>query len=49
MQRQYNYVNEEIRTPLIHKPNKLKRMHLVSNALSTVLEESATSKVQQCM
>lgn len=49
MQRQYNYVNEEMPTPLVHKPNKLKRMHLVSNALSTVLEESATNKVQQSM
>lgn len=50
MQKQYNYITEQIRTSLpVQKPNKLKRMHLVSNALSTILEESATSKVQQCM
>lgn len=50
MQKQYNYHTEQMPTPLqVGKPNKLKRMHLVSNALSTILEESATSKVQQCM
>lgn len=47
MQKQYNYISEP---PLqVQKPNRLKRMHLVSNALSTILEESAASKVQQCM
>lgn len=47
MQKQYNYNSEP---PLqVQKPAKLKRMHLVSNALSTILEESAASKVQQCM
>lgn len=50
MQKQYNYNAEQIETSLqVQKPNKLKRMHLVSNALSTILEESATNKVQQCM
>lgn len=50
MQKQYNYNTEEISvSSQIQKTNKLKRMHLVSNALSTILEESATSKVQQCM
>jgi len=50
MQKQYNYITEQMKAPLpVQKPKKLKRMHLVSNALSTILEESATSKVQQCM
>lgn len=50
MQKQYNYNTEDISvSSQIQKTNKLKRMHLVSNALSTILEESATSKVQQCM
>lgn len=50
MQKQYNYHSEKIPAPLpVQKPNKLKRMHLISNTLSTILEESATSKVQQCM
>lgn len=48
MQKQYNYISES--SPLqVQKPTKLKRMHLVSNALSTILEESAASKVLQCM
>ncbi|VVC40207.1 Hypothetical protein CINCED_3A023147 [Cinara cedri] len=48
MQKQYNYNTEEIPVTLqVQKTNKLKRMHLVSNALSTILEESATTKVQQ--
>lgn len=50
MQKQYNYQSEKVPAPLpIQKPNKLKRMHLISNTLSTILEESASSKVQQCM
>lgn len=50
MQKQYNYHAEQIASSLqVQKPNKLKKMPLVSNALSTILEESATSKVQQCM
>lgn len=48
MQKQYNYINQKVSLP-VQKTNKLKRMHLVSNAMSTILEESATSKVQQCM
>lgn len=49
MQKQYNYHTEKIPAPLpAQKPYKLKRMHLISNTLSTILEESATSKVQQC-
>lgn len=50
MQKQYNYHSEKMPAPLpVQKPNKLKRMHLISNTLSTILEDSATSKVQQCM
>lgn len=51
MQKLYNYNTEQdITAPMqVQKHNRLKRMHLVSNALSTILEESATSKVQQCM
>lgn len=50
MQKQYNYISEEIGSSIsVQKSNKLKRMHLVSNALSTILEESATTKVQQCV
>lgn len=50
MQKQYNYHVNQIAASLpVHKTNKLKRMHLVSNAMSTILEESATNKVQQCM
>jgi len=50
MQKQYNHNIEQLTTlSPVQKSNKLKRMHLVSNALSTILEESATSKVQQCM
>lgn len=45
MQKQYNYISES--PPQVQKPIKLKRMHLVSNALSTILEESAASKVLQ--
>lgn len=47
MQKQYNYISES--PPQVQKPIKLKRMHLASNALSTILEESAASKVLQCM
>lgn len=47
MQKQYNYNSA---APLQNqKPNKLKRVHLVSNALSTILEESNISKIQQCV
>jgi hypothetical protein len=51
MQKLYNYnIDEDMTAPIqFQKPNRLKRMHLVSNALSTILEESAASKVQQCM
>lgn len=50
MQKMYNHQTEPLATTLqVQKPNKLKRMHLVSNAMSTILEESASSKVQQCM
>lgn len=50
MQKQYNYNTEESQIALqVQKTKQLKRVHLVSNALSTILEESATSKVQQCM
>lgn len=50
MQKQYNYHSEQPVAPLPAQKNyKLKKMHLVSNAMSTILEESATSKVQQCM
>lgn len=49
MQKQYNYNTEEPVPLQVHKTNKLKKMHLVSNALSTILEESASNKVQQCM
>lgn len=49
MQKLYDYNTEQIGAPHpAQKTNKLKRMHLVSNAMSTILEESATSKVQQC-
>lgn len=50
MQKQYNYHADRIAASLpVNKTNKLKRMHLVSNAMSTILEESATNKVQQRM
>lgn len=49
MQKQYNYNSEQPASLPVQKTNKLKRMHLVSNALSTILEESAISKVQQSM
>lgn len=51
MQNLYNYNTEQDMTvpKQVQKPNKLKRTHLISNTLSTILEESATSKVQQCM
>lgn len=51
MQKLYNYsIEQDMTAPIqVQKPNRLKRMHLVSNALSTILEESAASKVQQCM
>lgn len=50
MQKQYNYHSEQpIASLPVQKNHKLKKMHLVSNAMSTILEESATSKVQQRM
>lgn len=49
MQKQYNYQNNQKVLLPTQKTNKLKRMHLVSNAMSTILEESASNKVQQCM
>lgn len=49
MQKKYNLNNEATVTTQVQKTNKLKKMPLVSNALSTILEESASSKVQQCM
>jgi len=50
MQKMYNHQTEQLAaTLLVQKPNKLKRMHLVSSAMSTILEESTSSKVQQCM
>lgn len=50
MQKKYNYETEQQAATLpAQKTNKLKRMHLVSNAMSTILEESASNKVQLCV
>ncbi|XP_050421691.1 intermembrane lipid transfer protein Vps13-like isoform X3 [Adelges cooleyi] len=47
MQKQYDYLIEPKIAKQLSKKDKLKKMPLVSTALSTILEESASSKVQQ--
>lgn len=49
MQKQYDYLIEPKIAKQLSKKDKLKKMPLVSTALSTILEESASSKVQQSM